>query len=599
MKALKFAALLAALSLPLNVSALVIEGNATGGDCASVGVWNASTRTCVLTQNLSEPVVISDNNITLDGSGHRIGTTGSNTLTGIRVDSVNVTTVKNVVVSGFETNIDVFSSNDTILENIRNENALVRGVNIFASNDTSLENVRSEKSLRGVNIFASSGVTFHRNTFANNGVATVIAGGSGTVAFTQNNFLNNGDDIQKEDGSNVSSLSRPLPEGGNHWSRYDAPDEGCNDANADGFCDAPYSPATAGTADQFPWVKENGWGIPRGRCLGQETTVVFMNGVWTTKDEAEQHSKVLERESRKVGISPACTRFDYSHTQDDTKSQDVVEALIQKSNELHVPLLTMVRAFFALFVLDAKMTLAIDDVIVSEYQDTITIIDTQLEKHLKKFKDVSLNLGRRGVAVTHSQGGLYGNALFGRLNLTERANTRLVTVATPAENAADGGPNTVLLRDGVVNRFFLAASAEWLIRNTDRLCDKEAEARPNSWPCHGFETGYLHDLRAREQIVDDVTKALPGATVRGVVRNSDETRAGEATVSLFSSSGVLIAETIARSITATYRFGDIQVPCSACFLKAKSSSGTVCGTAPAPMVLEGLYVIDVTLDESC
>lgn len=334
-------------------------------------------------------------------------------------------------------------------------------------------------------------------------------------------------------------------------------------------------------------------------CIGQETTVVFINGVWTTDREAIAHKDALELSAREKGLSPSCVHFDYSHTQDDTKSRDIAEALIQKSNELSVPLLTMVRAFFALFVLDAQMTLAIDDVLVSGYQDTITIIDTQLDKHLQKFREASLNLGRRGVAITHSQGGLYGNVMWNMFTPIEQTNTRLVTVSNPSSGAVDGGPNTRLSRDGVANRFFLAASLSGLIPNTDRPCDTEAETSQNSWPCHGFETGYLHDTEARAQIVSDIKASLPTAAIQGTVRDftGGSSFVSGAVVSLFSDS-TFIAETLA-SATGTYRFDNIPAPCPSCFVKAKSPAVDACGTTSTPVIAGEVKAADIVLSGSC
>jgi hypothetical protein len=211
---------------PTSVSALVITDDASGGGCSSVGNWNASMKTCTLTQDLSEPVIVSGtcpscsptNNIILDGAGHSISTTALSG-TGIDTRGVNAT-IRNATVSGF-------------------------GFNIFVhSRDNVIESVRSENSSGGVGVLSSK-VTFIRNTFAHNGGAVTFAGSD--LTFTQNNFLDNGNDI----GIDVFdvwdsriSLFRPLPEGGNYWSRYDTPGEGCSDTTTDGFCDAPYSPNT-------------------------------------------------------------------------------------------------------------------------------------------------------------------------------------------------------------------------------------------------------------------------------------------------------------------------------------------------------------------
>ena len=48
--------------------------------------------------------------------------------------------------------------------------------------------------------------------------------------------------------------------GGNWYSHYDEPSEGCFDLNLDGFCDAPF--IGDGNQDDFPWITQNGWVLP-------------------------------------------------------------------------------------------------------------------------------------------------------------------------------------------------------------------------------------------------------------------------------------------------------------------------------------------------
>jgi len=48
-----------------------ISDDATGGDCSSIGTWDAGTKTCTLSGDLSEGIVIGSNSITLDGNGFK------------------------------------------------------------------------------------------------------------------------------------------------------------------------------------------------------------------------------------------------------------------------------------------------------------------------------------------------------------------------------------------------------------------------------------------------------------------------------------------------------------------------------------------------
>ncbi|MDO8514860.1 MAG: hypothetical protein Q7S50_04950 [bacterium] len=49
-----------------------IQDNATGGDCASIGTWDAPAKTCTLTQDLNQGIIIDNDNVTLDGSGRMV-----------------------------------------------------------------------------------------------------------------------------------------------------------------------------------------------------------------------------------------------------------------------------------------------------------------------------------------------------------------------------------------------------------------------------------------------------------------------------------------------------------------------------------------------
>ncbi len=61
--------------LPDAFAELTITDDSTGGDCSTVGTWDAGTRTCTFTSDVSESIVVGSNNITLDGNGKTL--TGS------------------------------------------------------------------------------------------------------------------------------------------------------------------------------------------------------------------------------------------------------------------------------------------------------------------------------------------------------------------------------------------------------------------------------------------------------------------------------------------------------------------------------------------
>ena len=57
--------------------AYTITDDATGGDCSTFGTWDSAIKTCTLSGDLTEGIIIGSNYLTLDGNGHKI--TGSGT----------------------------------------------------------------------------------------------------------------------------------------------------------------------------------------------------------------------------------------------------------------------------------------------------------------------------------------------------------------------------------------------------------------------------------------------------------------------------------------------------------------------------------------
>ncbi len=78
----KILIVLALVSVPFSASALAID--ATGTGCPTIGTWDALSKTCTLTKDITTPISISSNTgITLDGAGHTITGPGGTFSTGV------------------------------------------------------------------------------------------------------------------------------------------------------------------------------------------------------------------------------------------------------------------------------------------------------------------------------------------------------------------------------------------------------------------------------------------------------------------------------------------------------------------------------------
>ncbi|MEW6018382.1 MAG: NosD domain-containing protein [Pseudomonadota bacterium] len=186
-----------------------IRDNATGGDCAQIGYWTAATKTCTLVSGYTfsgNGLIIESNGVTLDGGGYTLTGAGGFT-SGVSASLRSNVTIRNVRVVGFRNGINVLSSNNTV---IRNNVLQGNTFGVYLSNDNNTQ--------------------VYRNNFNANTTQASVSGGS----------------------NNVFSLA--LPTGGNWWSNFDTPGEGCSDAGPDGYCDAAYT--FTGGSDALPSVLE-------------------------------------------------------------------------------------------------------------------------------------------------------------------------------------------------------------------------------------------------------------------------------------------------------------------------------------------------------
>ncbi len=95
------------------------------------------------------------------------------------------------------------------------------------------------------------------NTIASNVRGFALANGASFNQIYNNNFIDNISFQANASGGTDNVYNLSTPTGGNYWSDFDTPAEGCNDVNIDGFCDAPYT--FSGGQDNLPLVSRNGW----------------------------------------------------------------------------------------------------------------------------------------------------------------------------------------------------------------------------------------------------------------------------------------------------------------------------------------------------
>ncbi len=215
-----------------------IRDDATGGDCTAIGNWDSATKTCTLATDIIETsndlflksIQIVSDNIILDGNGHKVQ--GQGVGNGIILFSVNGVTVKNVIVSGFETGINtVFGGSNNLLNSTVTSNNV--GIVVSESSNNLTQNNNASFN-RVVGVYSPSGRNNNNNRFignivSHNGVGFGVSAGIFIVGaqgnIIENNFasFNNGPGVALNvfgghPSNNVIRLNRLLENSGNDLS---------------------------------------------------------------------------------------------------------------------------------------------------------------------------------------------------------------------------------------------------------------------------------------------------------------------------------------------------------------------------------------------
>ena len=155
--------------------------DSTGGDCNTIGVWDASKRQCTLKFNVLGSIVIAADGITLDGAKHTL--TGDGTGNGVLVDGRTGVTIKNVVVENFNVGIFLDESNgNTLAGNLANSNSFTGIVLSDSDGNTLINNVANSNGQVGISVGGgSNGNTLTKNTANLNTLRGILVGSSGNT----------------------------------------------------------------------------------------------------------------------------------------------------------------------------------------------------------------------------------------------------------------------------------------------------------------------------------------------------------------------------------------------------------------------------------
>ena len=201
-----------------------MKDDATGGDCTSIGTWDSGTKTCTLTSDVYEMIVIDSDGVTLDGSSHSV-TRGVGSYGIYAYGRMGITITNVAVVSGFRAGIYlVLSSSNTISGNTVSGNSNTwYGIYLHSySNSNTISGNTVSNSDYGIFLFRySNSNTISGNTVSGRlqGILLLYSSSSNTIS--GNTVSGNAVGIQLQASSNSNTISGNTVSGSTHgiWLR--------------------------------------------------------------------------------------------------------------------------------------------------------------------------------------------------------------------------------------------------------------------------------------------------------------------------------------------------------------------------------------------
>ena len=151
------------------------------------------------------------------------------------------------------------------------------------------------------------------------------------------------------------------------------------------------------------------------------TNVIFINGVWNTRDEANENRRRIERAYNSSLLADPKYKGEYkftlgyNHTRG--KPDDIVEAISQ--------------------IIDMDFSTN------SKEKETLD--------SLKKITDKSFENRERVVILSHSQGNIYADKLFESFSIQQKSHTAVLNIATPTTKPTTGRWYFTSHNDRIIN----------------------------------------------------------------------------------------------------------------------------------------------------
>lgn len=182
------------------------------------------------------------------------------------------------------------------------------------------------------------------------------------------------------------------------------------------------------------------------------TDIYFGNGVWNTEKEAINSKRALKRFMQYQAVTQLdpqkegeTYRFGHAYNPSRGTVDDLIETFWQLKES------GQITDGYFLAVYSALAAESNGEEFLQKLQTIISNYNGDVNAMYQLYTNASFSKKHNVLLVAHSQGNLFGNKMYTLMSDAQKNKFRMVSVATPADSVAGGGPYVTASGDYVIN----------------------------------------------------------------------------------------------------------------------------------------------------
>jgi hypothetical protein len=182
----------------------------------------------------------------------------------------------------------------------------------------------------------------------------------------------------------------------------------------------------------------------RAACAPDSAVVIYYgNGMYISPARARVQALLMDRKLRPSLPSGTKVTFAYSYNNSEEDVTQVLQVISQAFDDKAIQFQSWINKP------SSAPSWARSAIKAAEQnsRESAYVNDPDLKAHVAKYK-ADLAAGERVIVLAHSQGNFYANRAYA--DLPSKAGFGIVSVGTPANATADGGPYTTLTNDKII-----------------------------------------------------------------------------------------------------------------------------------------------------